>query len=358
MKYDLSKFEELYEQGYLRKSEKENLVLYGYTDKCTYDRHWNEYTKTARGLILDKNTGEVVAKPFEKFFNLNEHETTFLKNLPIHLPYEVLEKVDGSLCIIFNHNGYWDVATRGSFYSDQAVKAYELLNKYDLTLIPKEHTLLVEIIYPENKIIVNYGKEERLVLLAVFNRRTGVEVENIEDFDLEHLIGLSFCESYNYTIEEMISLQKTIPKDQEGFVVRFSNGLRVKIKGDEYMRIAKMIAHMSPISFWEGLENGIVNKKYLSQLPEEFKADFEPIVETLEKQYCTIKREVEEDFNKLPTKETSNEGRKMVGLFLKSTNLIKHKSAMFPFLLGKNNHVDRYIREYIRPNANELKEVL
>lgn len=209
MKYDLSKFEELYEQGYLRKSEKENLVLYGYTNKCTYDRHWNEYTKVARGLILDKNTGEVVAKPFEKFFNLNEHETTFLKNLPIHLPYEVLEKVDGSLGIIFNHNGYWDVATRGSFYSDQAIKAYELLNNYDLTLIPKEYTLLVEIVYPENKIIVNYGKEEKLV-----------------------------------------------------------------------------------------------------------------------------------------------------GLFLKSTNLIKHKSAMFPFLLGENKHVDRYIKEYIRPNANELKEVL
>src|SRR5271170_895905 len=121
MKYDLSKFDELVEEGFLRISEKDSLILYGYTDRCTFDRHWNEYTLVARGLIIHKFSGQVVAKPLSKFFNLNETEETSFKNLPKDMPYEAFEKVDGSLGIIFNYNGVWQVATRGSFYSEQAI---------------------------------------------------------------------------------------------------------------------------------------------------------------------------------------------------------------------------------------------
>lgn len=356
MKYDIQIFEDLVKDGFLRKSEMDTLVLYGYTDHCTFDRHWTEHTRAARGLILDKNTGEVVAKPFHKFFNLGEHEETFLANLP-DLPYRAYEKADGSLGIIFHHNDEWHVATRGSFYSEQAVKAKEILKKYDLSAVPCGMTLLVEIIYPENKIIVNYGQIEALVALASFSRDSGQETHPDVTRHVAETAGMPYVESYDHTIEEMIELQKTMPKDEEGFVVRFENGLRVKIKGAEYMRIAKMISHMSPISFWESMENGIVKKDYLAQLPEEFRQEFEPVVESLEYQYKLVSKEIVADVSNLPVNGTSPEDRKTIGLFLKSTDQIKHKSAMFPYVTGQMENVCKYIMKLIRPTGNALRSL-
>lgn len=294
MKYDLTKFEELVEQGYLRKSEKGSLVLYGYTDKTTFDRNWNEYTSIARGLILDKNTGEVVAKPFPKFFNLGEMESVSFANLPKE-PYKVYEKCDGSLGIIFFHNNEWHMSTRGSFYSSQAVKGLEILKKkYNMNWLYPGFTYLVEIIYPDNKIIVNYKGEEKLVLLGVYHTESEQEIVwdgqygEYGSWGRFQSTGLELPEQYEYTIEEMIALKKTLPKDDEGFVVRFESGLRVKIKGEEYMRIAKMISQMSPLSFWEAMENGIVNRKYVHQLPEEFRSEYEPMIDKLEEQFTQI----------------------------------------------------------------------
>jgi RNA ligase len=355
MKYDIAKFEELVEQGYLRKSEKNDLVLYGYTDKCTFDRHWNEFTRISRGLILEKKTGEVVAKPFPKFFNIGEMEETFLDNLPKD-KYEVFEKVDGSLGILFYYNEEWQLSTRGSFYSDQAINGRSFLSKYDVDFLPHFYTYLVEIIYPDNKIIVNYGDEKKLVLLGAFMPYSGEEVSRSLLEVIASKSGLDITKSYNYTIDQMIEMQKTMPKDQEGFVVRFENGLRVKIKGHEYLRIAKMLSQMSPLSFWEAMKNGRIPEFYLAQLPEEFRSDYEPIVKDLEIQYFIIKKEILVEADKLPTKDTStHESRRTIGLFIKDSKDLKHKSAMFPTVLGDKPALDKYVMKLIRPTGNVIK---
>lgn len=355
MLYDVEKFEEFYKQGYLRKSEKGDLVLYGYTEKTTFDRHWNEYTRAARGLILEKSTGKVIAKPFPKFFNMGEMEETFLVNLPMGMNYTSFEKVDGSLGIIFNHDGQWQIATRGSFYSEQAQKGAELLKKYDLSAINSATTLLAEIIYPANKIIVDYGQEEKLVLIGAYDTGSGHEFNPATVLQFSQQTGMPHAKLFAYSIMDMVELQKTLPKDEEGFVVRFDNGLRVKIKGEEYLRIAKMLSHMSPISFWESMVDGKVPREYLAQLPEEFKKEFESIVETLESQFKVTLEEVKQDSYALPTRELSPEGRKSIGIFLRDTAEVKHKSAMFPLLEGKMGVVTKYVMKQIRPDGNDLK---
>jgi len=359
MKYDLKEFEQLVSQGYLRKSEKGDLVLYGYTDKTTFDRHWTQFTKVARGLILHRETGEVVAKPFPKFFNLGEMEEISVDKLPLSLGYKAYEKADGSLGIIFNYQGYWNVATRGSFYSEQSQVAQTMLKQYNLAAVPSNITLLAEIIYPENKIIVNYNGQRKLVLLGAFDRETGEEVapEQVEKY--ASMMFMEHAKKYDLTIEQMIQMQKTMPKDQEGFVVRFNNGLRVKIKGDEYLRIAKMISTMSPISFWESMEKGVVKREYLAQLPEEFRNEFEPIVKQLEDQYLKVKSDiqkviVEGGFERIKNEDTN--WRRTVGITLKE-NDVKHSPAVFPYLLGSENALDKYILKSIRPDGNEMKRV-
>lgn len=348
---NISDFQNLVESGHLRKSETNDLVLYTYTDLCTHEKNWNEFTRMARGLILEKKSGKVVGRPFPKFFNLGEMLESQLLNLP-QTDYKVFEKYDGSLGIIYNYLGKWFVATKGSFNSEQAIKATEILKLYNLEYLRQDVTFLVEIIYPDNKIVVNYNGAEKLVLLAAFENQTGAEIK----FEESPINDMELAKSYNYTIDKMIELQKTIPKDQEGFVVRFDNGLRVKIKGEEYLKIHRIIANLSPLSFWEVMENGKIPVSYIQQVPEEFKADFEPIVEKLEENYTKASLEINEDFKKLPTNEPTPQGRKEIGLFLKD-NKLTHSQAMFSKLLDNKNALDGYIMKHIRPKANNLGDL-
>ncbi len=331
--------------------ETDSLVLFNYTDQCVYARAWTDITRSARGIIFNKNTGALVAKPFPKFFNLGEMEETQLLNLP-NEPYEVFEKVDGSLGIIYFYNNQWNMATRGSFSSPQAVKGLEILKKYKISALTPGFTYLCEIIYPENKIIVNYGSEEKLVLLGMYHQEEEISFDHVEE--VAAALQMPIATKYDYTIEQMIELQKTIPKDQEGFVVRFKNGLRVKIKGHEYLAIHKMIANMSPLSFWESMINGKVNQDYVQQLPEEFRSTFEVFITQLEGSYNKIKEEITFDLTKLPKDSSGGYDPKTIGMFLKETKDIKHPGAMFPVLRFKPEAVDGYIMKHIRPTGNVL----
>jgi RNA ligase len=74
MKIDLKVFNDLVDQKYIRKVDSPcgKLVLFCYTEKTEYERFWTKETRMARGLIVEKSTGTVIAKPFEKFFNASQ----------------------------------------------------------------------------------------------------------------------------------------------------------------------------------------------------------------------------------------------------------------------------------------------
>ena len=64
------------------------------------------------------------------------------------------------------------MATRWSFTSEQAIRGMEILKRnypvFDKVWM-KEYAYLVEIIYPENRIVVDYGKEKITLLSVVLN---------------------------------------------------------------------------------------------------------------------------------------------------------------------------------------------
>lgn len=117
------------------------LTIYNYTDKCTWENLWDEITLMSRGLVVD-DLGNIVARPFKKFFNLSEGKTKVTNN------YTIFEKLDGSLGILFFYGGNWIFASRGSFTSEQAIKGKELLDKVcNYNLLDKNNTYCFEIIY-------------------------------------------------------------------------------------------------------------------------------------------------------------------------------------------------------------------
>lgn len=284
-----AKREALVTSGYLSRSERDNLVLYNYTDKCTFDRNWSKVTLQSRGTIFDRTTGALVAKTFDKFFNLGEIETSRLERLPLHLPFQVFEKMDGSLGILYRYKDSWHVATRGSFYSDQAKRATKMLERYDLSTVPKHISFSFEIIYPENKIVVPYGEKEELVVLAAFDNKTGEELSWKKTCKLAKQAGFSTAGTYDYSIDQLVDMAKHIPHTMEGWVLRFENGLRIKIKGADYLRIAKILSHMTPLSIWEAIVEAKIDD-YIVSIPEELRPEAESIRDRLYAQHEQIKQ--------------------------------------------------------------------
>lgn len=243
----------------IQKHPSADLFIYNYAAKVQYDKLWNEITLQTRGLILDSEFN-IIAKPFGKFFNLEEHKP---EEIPIE-PFEVFEKLDGSLGILYWLNGTPYITTRGSFESDQSKHATNLLHsKYNhlFEKLDRNKTYLFEIIYPKNRIVVDYGDINDLILLTTICNKTGSET--IED------IGFPIVKRFD-GINDLNDLKSLEEKNKEGFVVRFKSGLRVKMKFAEYVRLHRIITGVSNLAIWEYLRDEKPFDELLEKVPDEF----------------------------------------------------------------------------------------
>jgi hypothetical protein len=236
------------------------LTLYNYTPRCQFDRAWDAVTKQCRGIVFD-DQWNVVARPFPKFFNDTEHQP---HELPWHLGCEVTEKMDGSLGILFHFGGGWHWATRGSFTSHQAGQATAIHGeRYGSVSFDPAVTYLFEIIYPANRVVVDYGDRRDLVLLSMIETTTGHERPlSTAPTDLRVVRSLP-------PTADVASLRALIRDDQEGYVLRFADGFRVKVKGARYMEIHRMVSGISSKLIWETLSQGKSFDELLELVPDE-----------------------------------------------------------------------------------------
>jgi RNA ligase len=261
------------------------LTIWNYSEKVQYDNLWDDITTQTRGLVTD-DKGNIVARPFKKFFNDSENKHTPTPD------FDVYEKMDGSLGILFHYEGEWVIATRGSFTSDQAVKGFEMLQKYDYQKLHKDYTYLFEIIYDDNRIVVKYDYED-LILLGMINTETGYEVDLYgegNDVRLKNLIsnlGFKVVKKYD-GINDYSILKGMIKDDEEGFVVKFSNGNRMKVKGEEYMKLHKLITTVSTTAIWEMLSEGRDVLELLKEVPDEFYNKIKIYVRDLKYTYFSL----------------------------------------------------------------------
>ncbi|MDO9428194.1 MAG: RNA ligase [Methylobacterium sp.] len=258
------------------------LVLYCYTQRCVYDHGWDAFTLLARGLIVCPYRCAVIATPFPKFFNVGERHAT----VP-DLPFEAFEKLDGSLIIAFHDDGKWRTATKGAFDSSQAVWAQARLDAMDTSGLVPGTTYLFEAIYPENVIVVRYP-DAGLSLLAAYDA-SGRELAYWELVDVT--AGTSFRLTWRHTfasLAEMVSTATDLPRDREGFVIRFADGTRVKVKGDAYKRLHGLISRCTPLAVWDVMAAGGDLEEMRRDLPEEFWEDFDQIAVVLQARYLKL----------------------------------------------------------------------
>lgn len=320
-------------------------VLYCYTNRCVYENGWDDFSLLARGLIVSLADRTVVATPFPKFFNAGE------RGRPIPaLPFEAFEKLDGSLAIIHWHDGQWRAATKGAFESPQAQWAEERLAAQDLTPLVPGATYLAEAIYPENRIVIRYDEPE-LVLLAAYSP-DGEELSTSELVDVSAALGWRMAGRFFYpTFADLAAQAKTLPATAEGFVLRFADGTRIKVKGDEYRRIHSLISGCTPLAMWEALMAGDDMDAIRRDLPEEFLPDFDAIVGLIGGRVDELLAQIE-----ATAASVAHLSDKELGLSLKEQPE-DIRSFLFPY--RKNGgKIDGRTREAlfrsIRPTRNEL----
>ena len=230
------------------------LTIWNYTEKVQYEGLWDDVTMMCRGLVTDTE-GNIIARPFKKFFNMEEGKHTPTSE------FDVYEKIDGSLIIVFWCGG-WIVASRGSFTSEQALAAEriffdELDHNFSIGI-----TYLFEFTAYWNRIVVDYGEKPKLTLLGAIRTDDGTEATWEELKMIGDDTNCDVVRKYN-GISDYTTLKGMIGNNAEGFVVRFSNGDRMKIKGDEYLRLHKIMNCVSTTSVWEVLSNGAEYLPYL-----------------------------------------------------------------------------------------------
>lgn len=241
-------------------------AIYNYTEACQYAGAWTPVTLACRGLIVDESTGALLARPLPKFFN---HTESHAPQLRPDAAVTVTDKADGSLGIVYHDGDGPAVATRGSFTSEQALHATQVLrSRYAGFTPPDGMTVLVEIIYPGNRIVVDYGGLDDLILLGAVELATGRSHPPAAVPDWPGPVVDSF--SYATLAEALAAPAR---EGREGLVVHLvDTDERVKIKYEDYVRLHRLVTGLSARTVWEVMVAGGDLDALTEPLPDEFHA--------------------------------------------------------------------------------------
>lgn len=328
-----------------------NLRIYKYADSMVADRNaWNDINRNCRGSVWnleDPNNPIRLTFSLPKFFNYLEMPETKPENLP-NEPFEVFEKLDGSCGIGYYYQGRWQLATPGSLQSEQAITGSKMLQNYNLDVFcPLSHTPVFEIIYPGNQIVLNYSNRTELVLLAVFNR-DGQELPQSKVDELANVGKFSRPRRYDYNQINQIPL----PDGIEGYVIRYANGLRMKIKTLWYVRIHRLLGCVAPkrvLAIVRGLDaHGETPESVRAAIPGHLLKEFDDIASELLRRHEAYKRAAIEAHTCL--KDLTIEIRKNQALWIQKN--VQREVWPFVFGLLDNKPVDDAIWRFIE---KELK---
>lgn len=230
---------------FLTIKEKDNRVLFKYNQiKSDFS---NPIVNECRGLILEKNTWNIVSFPFTKFYNYGEPYAAQID----WSTAKVEAKMDGSIISVYYYNGVWCAATSGNIDAvDAETNNVDIIPNFrrlfdlaaincglDYDRMDPHYTYMFELVSPYNIITCPYERTE-LYHIGTRDNRTGKECE----VD----IGIKKPEVYNITsLQEAIDVAATFDFKKEGFVVKDANYNRIKIKSTAWLRAHHMVNNHS-----------------------------------------------------------------------------------------------------------------
>lgn len=210
------------------------VIDYVYADTDTFA---NEILLEGRGLKFDRH-GSLIGRPFHKFFNLGEKPQTMPDALDWNQNIRVETKHDGSMIHAAFLNGQIVPMTRKGV-TEVAMQAFDECDvPYDEMhgFLSNGATPIYEFVSPANQIVVPYEKPE-LRLLAVRDMLTGrywqMGNQNVRE-------TVCYGDHMDHYRDELVSGVRDL-KGEEGVVLVWPNGHRVKIKAEEYVALHRNI---------------------------------------------------------------------------------------------------------------------
>lgn len=362
-------FDELY-QGLLENVKARNIVrvvdgnleIFNYTTHAQYNANWNIFTLIARGLVIDVKKQAVIATPFPKFFNFGEAKVWDADKVCGEI--SVYQKYDGSLGVVFFDGEKWRVATRGSFDSDAAIWGQKWFDEnIDTSLLEVGNTYLFEIIYSGNRVVVPYDFQG-MVLLSAYDLN-GYEYARKQVENLADKLKIRITEIENFeSVDRLHKAAQTLDRNSEGWVIRYANGHRLKVKGAEYCRLHRLTSKVTPLAIWEILKQGDDLEAIRKELPEEHLHEFDRICSILEAKLSSLIKDVAEIYQ-----QKQHFSDKEIGLALNKGEWFDGTSVSeierkFLFAVRKQNFLDNVRKrgngcrkmafETFRPDGNLL----
>lgn len=336
-------------QGYVMYNthpEFPELRIYCYTNQTVINQFWNPITMKCRGLIVNWDTKEVLARPFDKFFNYGE----FAQSLQVQLYPDdnvlVYDKIDGSLGILYRRpDGHIAIATKGSFVSEQAIKATEMIRKYMTTHFREdERTWMFEIVYPQNRIVLDYGDFEGLVLLGARN------IEEGDEWLPEELLDWKGRTATYYRFNTLRDVLEAAPRpNAEGYVAYVPDMLvRVKIKQADYLALHKIVTGLTRKRIWENIQEGKTLEDLLEIIPDEWHDWTKKTYYGLVDEFSAIKVKVSQVFVAVVSDLPLEYSRKD---FAQKVMNYKYKGLLFQILDGKD--INPAIWKMVMPRGDE-----
>lgn len=252
---DQAELDGLIADGRINKQVHPDLPIHilNYTAKAQYANIWTNSERHCRGLIVEDGTNKIIARGPAKFMNYGDPKAP---EVSMDTLVTVTRKEDGSLGIGWKYDGHYGIATRGSFTSDQSKHATAKIDDEIRNWInwseEDDSTVIYEIVYPENRIVLDYKGRDELIRLGRVDNATGLigHREDVVDFMT--------------TFEK--ALKMDIPADEEGYVLDIldekivgegrnrESHVRVtghiKLKGEEYKILHGLLTNTNARRIW------------------------------------------------------------------------------------------------------------
>lgn len=199
--------------------------------------------RECRGIIFD-NDGNIIRRPYHKFFNVNEREETI--GLELDTLHVILQKLDGSMIAPFIDSAgdlRWGTKMVAEEF-EQAVGEYVKKNfkyiEFARDLIGVNITPIFEWMSRDSKIVVDYP-DDALVLTAARHMFVGDYVSRLSLEMVAERYNIPLVGMYPGNVRSMDKLlsETSLLVGEEGYVIRYSNGHMAKVKSDWYLAIHK-----------------------------------------------------------------------------------------------------------------------
>lgn len=153
-------------------------------------------------------------------------------------------------------------------------------------------------------------------------------------------IGFPIVKRYD-GINNLESLKAMNIDNKEGFVIRFANGFRVKMKFADYIRLHRVVTNVSNVTIWEYLSEEKDFDELMEKVPDEFYNWVKKTQLDLINEFNCILTECKSVFKKF-------ESRKETAMYFQTQ---KYPSILFSML--DNRVVDKDIWRIIRPKLSK-----